>query len=520
MIQTDFPAPGGEPDDRNRFVLVHDTVPGGTGYLPRLADPERLREILTRAVELISTCECQTRGQPGCHRCLFTAVGRHEIPLVSRDVALQLLDEILTGWDLKPAEDGTITGVNLSNVRQSELERMFKALLHRWSTDGPARVTARPDPDHASLARFDVRFQDGPHWELREQVNLAAHGTKPDFYATRVDATGSAPVAIYLDGWEFHGSDPDQVDKDSTRRASVRAGGTRVWALTWHDVKATLTAVSQGLTVGSATPLPNPVLHSSAQGAKQAFGASHPAFSAHSLGAFDQLVHYLAHPDDQAWRALALTTSLAPGNGHTLPVDDIGRAVDELAFGDVVQPSDHETGIAAVTWTSQSGQHGGSILERGRAQILTAIVSHDTSIEPDKARWTDWLHLGNILQFLDENAVITTTRTYSHTESASTGPVPSTQFSSSDEDLLADVFDAAAIVLAEHAIDAGWSDFEVAFPAGDADDTPIEVAWPASKVGILPSNVARPTTLLEWDLRSPAGWTQESLVETLEQGVR
>ena len=116
--------------------------------------------------------------------------------------------------------------------------------------------------------------------------------------------------------------------------------------------------------------------------------------------------------------------------------------------------------------------------------------------------------------------MITTTRTYSHTESASTGPVPSTQFSSSDEDLLADVFDAAAIVLAEHAIDAGWSDFEVAFPAGDADDTPIEVAWPASKVGILPSNVARPTTLLEWDLRSPAGWTQESLVETLEQGVR
>jgi hypothetical protein len=261
VLQTDFPAPGGDPDARNRFVVIHDTVPGGTGYLPRLADPDRLRDILTRAVELITTCECQTRGQPGCHRCLYTGTGRHEIPLVSREVALDVLDEILTGWQLKPAEDGTITGVNLSTVRQSELERMFKALLHRWGTDGPARVTAKPDPDHAALTRFDIRFQDGPHWELREQVNLVNHGTRPDFYATRVDAAGTTPVAIYLDGWEYHGNNPDQVDLDSTRRSSVRAGGTVVWALTWQDVKAALTAASQGSTVPATVPLANPIRH-------------------------------------------------------------------------------------------------------------------------------------------------------------------------------------------------------------------------------------------------------------------
>ena len=62
---------------------------------------------------------------------------------------------------------------------------MFKALLQRWSVNGPARVTSRADPDHASSVRFDLRFQDGPHWELREQVNLVAQGTRPDFYATR-----------------------------------------------------------------------------------------------------------------------------------------------------------------------------------------------------------------------------------------------------------------------------------------------------------------------------------------------
>ena len=46
VIESDFPAAGGEPGDRNRFVVLHDTVPGGTGYLPRLADPNELRRIL------------------------------------------------------------------------------------------------------------------------------------------------------------------------------------------------------------------------------------------------------------------------------------------------------------------------------------------------------------------------------------------------------------------------------------------------------------------------------------------
>src|ERR1019366_7427897 len=170
-------------------------------------------------------------------------------------------DEILTAWQLKPAERGTITGVNLSTVRQSELERMFKALLQRWSINGPARVTSRVDPDHASSVRFDLRFQDGPHWELREQVNLVAQGTRPDFYATRVDATGTAPVAIYLDGWEFHGNDPEQVDNDAQRRAAVRQGGTSVWMLTWQDVKGALTALSQDSVIGPVIPLSNAIRH-------------------------------------------------------------------------------------------------------------------------------------------------------------------------------------------------------------------------------------------------------------------
>ena len=87
------------------------------------------------------------------------------------------------------------------------------------------RVMSRPDPDNASLNRFDMRFQDGPQWEIREQQNLVNHQTKPDFYATRVDGVNTEPVAIYLDGWEWHGKELSQVDLDAQRRQSVRSGG-------------------------------------------------------------------------------------------------------------------------------------------------------------------------------------------------------------------------------------------------------------------------------------------------------
>ena len=519
VLQTDFPAPGSDVEIRNRFVVVHDTVPGGTGYLPRLADPGRLRSILDRSVELITTCECQTRGQPGCHRCLYTAVNRHEIPLVSRGVVLDMLDEILTDWQMKPADEGTITGVNLSTVRQSELERMFKTLLHRWSAGGSARVASKPDPTQAGCTRFDVRFHDGPHWEIREQVNLVNHSTRPDFYATRIDTPLTAPVAIYLDGWEHHGADQDQVDHDSARRASVRAAGTSVWTLTWYDVKAALTAASQAATVPASLPLPNPVRHRARRGAEQAHGSAHGAFEALNTGAFEQLMLRLRYPEQTAWRALAMTTAIAAGQGSgAAPVSSVSDAIDQAARHEPIAPASHETGIAAMTWGTSSGQPAATILDQD-AGLTRVVLALDTACEPDKGRWTEWLHMANVLQHLGPNAVLSTTRGY--TQEAPSLPIAESAPEVRDlaSDLLADVFDEAAISLVEAAVAEGWSNLVVDYPARDQDDTPIEVAWPSCKVGILPSGITRPSTLADWDLRAPDAWTIQELLDALAEGA-
>jgi hypothetical protein len=65
-----------------------------------------------------------------------------------------------------------------------------------------------------------------------------------------------------------------------------------------------------------------------------------------------------------------------------------------------------------LAWTTMNDQPGATVLERNGGPLPTAVLSLDTAAAPDKARWTDWLHVSNLLQHLGDQAVITTTRTY------------------------------------------------------------------------------------------------------------
>lgn len=518
VVQSDFPAPGGDPEDRNRLVVLHDTVPGGTGYLTRLSDPDRLRHILARAHTLITTCECQTRGKPGCHKCLYGGIDRHELPRVSRVVALELLEEILSGWALEDAPNGTITGINLNPVFQSELERMFKVLLHRWAETAEARVTSRVDPSDASLRRFDLRFQDGPHWEIREQVDLISlHGTLPDFYATRVDASGTPDVAIFLDGWAYHGADPTHVDGDAAKRASLRAAGVGVWVLTWKDVRAALEAATAGKgTVGAATPFSGPGRNQAAKIIATLLGDRHPLAGVLKLGAFEQLMNRLRYPDADVWQSVGTGVAAGPVvNTPTVDVADFAATVEAAAGGADPVPAGVPTQIRAATWKSTGGLVAHTVLQQ-HPQRCAAVVSLDTSDEVTQDEWSDWLHLGNLVSGLGADAVIGTTRSHSMP-----APVPLTEepVFAADTDidaLLADSYDGAARELGAAGADAGFTDLVVGFETDWPDGTLLEVAWPALKVGILPSGAQIPDDRDGWKLLVAGDATAAELLAALK----
>jgi len=443
---------------------------------------------------------------------------------VSRAHAIEILDEILANWKLVPADKHTITGINLSRVQQSELERMFKTLLHRWGASGAASVVAEPDPANPKYLRFTVRFENGPQWEIREQVKLPAHNTIPDFYATRTDTAGQAPVAIYLDGWEFHGMNAADTDRDAGIRDSLRSSGIRVWALTWTDVKAALSAIDNQTRVGPLALVSNKVRLAAKTTAVTQHGSDSDVFEALEFGAFDQMMHALREPDDAAWAMLMKMLSLQVVSGSE-PIwfetagGGLEAAIDALATGELPAGAPSRTDSACWTWSTSADQAVATVLTGAQERVFS-VVSYDSASAPEKNRWSDWLHLGNLLQYIGDDAVITTTR--NHIPGFIAGPEVSIESGSESETEVAasrpsleDTFDRGSKDLANAMFDAGFGDFEVGVSAEDSDDTPIEILWRSAKVGIVVPGGNVPSMGDGWQIRPSDEWSNESLLAAL-----
>ena len=234
-------APGGSDGGRRRFLVIHDIVPGGTGYLERLADPEALKGILEVARAEIARCPCKDEGRAACHRCLLGHADHGDADIVSRRLALELLDELLRDWDLIPVP--TIGNLPIGAVEESELERRLRAALIAWGerTEG-ASVTKQPGAARYPELELRVPSADGEQllrWRIREQHDLdTSPPTRPDFLIERVDGNARA-VALYSDGFQYHASPAKRTTlaDDARKRHGVRASGRLAWSMDWKDVE-------------------------------------------------------------------------------------------------------------------------------------------------------------------------------------------------------------------------------------------------------------------------------------------
>ena len=72
MVLQDEPGKDGGP--RKHYVMLYDSVPGGTGYLHQLLakDAKTLAEVLYLALDALQTCSCNEDSEKdGCYRCLY-----------------------------------------------------------------------------------------------------------------------------------------------------------------------------------------------------------------------------------------------------------------------------------------------------------------------------------------------------------------------------------------------------------------------------------------------------------------
>ena len=96
---SDVPVP--DSDYRKQYLVIYDSVPGGTGYLKQLMNEQgSLIDIFERALQKLEQCSCKDDPQKdGCYHCLYAYRQSQNNGSISRSTAIRLLKTILSGKD-------------------------------------------------------------------------------------------------------------------------------------------------------------------------------------------------------------------------------------------------------------------------------------------------------------------------------------------------------------------------------------------------------------------------------------
>jgi replicative superfamily II helicase len=553
VVASDFPGSGGP--GRRRFLVLHDTVPGGTGYLGRIADPERLRTILDRARSAIARCPCRGEGRAACHRCLLGGVEPQEIELVSRGLALELLDQLLEAWSFDRVP--TLTEADIGGVEESELERRFRAALHDWAelADSAATLTRRPAGNGGSA--MELRLGSGPttrRYLIEEQRGLdTIPPTRPDYLITRQDGP-ALQVAVYLDGYQFHASpDHNRLADDAAKRRAVRDAGTMVWNLTWQDVQEFHEACS-GRGVQRQPPDRRMLEEAGRLAARQthgARGADGPEVAVADHNPMRQLLEFLTEPDLAGWERVALSAIAGAVRtaGFTRHPPEAAAALLQGALTGDPMPAGDDGSILAGRLRRPPGlrltflldgraEAGGPNAERWTA--LAVLDDHDhqrSTIEDRKAAWPAWLQWANLLQFLtgDGRAAVVAASSEAdrfdptdfelvpsgdREEPPPAGPPAPRRLSPEAVEELELILDPAARDLVEEVLANGAPVPVAGFePEAEAAGWVVEVAWPERRVAVLTDADADRDAWLHahgWDARPTSAWTTASLTAALQ----
>jgi DEAD/DEAH box helicase domain-containing protein len=247
-------------DGTRNYLLVFDTVPGGTGYLREIARPEVLGEIFQRSLDHIRTCTClnapaesgagedpvEDQYPGGCYKCLLSYSMSRQREHIRRETAMRLLSQILENWQhLAESPDNSLQAVPETLLAESALERRFYRALQEAITGEPHHGTWKREIIGGKTAFLFTLANRS--WRVLPQVTLGpARGVQTP---SRADCLiepvtprpGTLPIAVYLDGYDPHvfGRDGSSLlGTDIEKRNAVRRSDRfLVWSISWHDLE-------------------------------------------------------------------------------------------------------------------------------------------------------------------------------------------------------------------------------------------------------------------------------------------
>jgi DEAD/DEAH box helicase domain-containing protein len=393
---------------RRRFLMLYDTVPGGTSYLRDLGKPVELRRMLELAYGHVQRCECQRQeGKRACHRCLYSPHTGSDRDFISRTAALELIGRILADWDT--LEETTSLGMaDISSVIESELEMRFIHTLQDLATQRPGWQCRSLISKGKEV--FDLVTNSGV-WRIEPQVSLGQVqgvdvSSRPDFLITPKNSGICKPIALFLDGFRYH-VQPNQpesplADDLYKRRAIIDSGNYIVWSISWDDLD---------LFLGKKTADLSPLFPTSIDLIEKQIRRKAEFKLSTSLlkqNGFTQLISFLDDPKITDWEYFAkVSAAFAIASGRpAISIESMDKTVQQMRSA----PQQPEIAFEDV----DTGSAKYNFYEKGALQVLLATPDGKTlqavmrlndrhlnrQQESFAASWRRFLHHLNLWQFL------------------------------------------------------------------------------------------------------------------------
>lgn len=478
-------------------LLLHDTVPGGTGYLTELATPERLWTLMGLAARLLEECPCAGEGRLACHRCLlpYQAPGSK----VSRGVGLRVLRSLMevqpeTSMHEMPDEPvwDVETGA-LAHSHESPIESQFReALAERVSRLGEVNKTPVPAGTELQISGLGSAL-----WTLTPQVSLDL--VKPDF----VLSGAGRKVAVFTDGYTYHASPSvNRLADDAEKRQALLRQGFHVIAVTLEDLADPAAPAWAADLVGQKMMIGG-------------IGVTQNAVAEHREGALGLLEAFMNEPDSAPRRNFAdnigAALMLASGEGwicevgQCAPTQDLGEIAASLATGRGKGEIEH--GPSLMTMFHRPFLAGVARYNADHTPVSVTLVLDDSDEAVAdvtfKDAWKEWLRLSNVLTFADcEASILTTSLVEKYRAQASapaSGPMGD-QLPDAWATLDLDLVDPAAAALVPDLAKAKAPRPDVGLELSNGST--VELAWPTAKVAVVYDDMERDeASMMELD-----GW--------------
>lgn len=242
---------------KDHYLVMYDTIPGGTGYLSKLYNTEEFTKLLQMAYEKIHECTCQWEGKDCCYHCILTYGNQYKREAFSREAAETLFEKLIShasSWETLSGSVGTISQTGVAE--DSELELKFVGALKTISRNNGWEFEKVADADSY---RYDLHIIDGDNdliYYVIPQFALGGHYgvrnyTVADFQIICMAATingmnieriDKLPMwSIFLDGYTFHAKAPNmRFYSDKAKRDGIHDSTTHKlysWTLTWEDIQ-------------------------------------------------------------------------------------------------------------------------------------------------------------------------------------------------------------------------------------------------------------------------------------------